>query len=590
MPITIKPFGPANATVMIVGEGPTRNDALAGHIFSGNSGKDLTKMLHEVGMLQTECYITSVCRQNIPGWDSKKYFIKHTKAYQVPKPEVTEGRELLLAEIASVKPNLIIALGELALWALTGESGITKWRGSILEMKFPAKPSPQACEFKPYKIIPTYAPEVVQRKYDWRFIAVQDLRRCEKESKFPDVNIPEYNFTIRPAFGETIRVLDNLLAIAQNLKANVRSGGVGVVDINPSDDPSENKPPQIDAQSVRIEGSQLILGGDIETRASHIACMGIAWNKTDAICIPFICVENHEGYWNEAEEIAIVQKLTELFKHPNVGWIFQNGIYDLQYFSRHWGVLPNMWMDTMLAHHTCWAGLPKGLDFISSLYCEYHRYWKDEGKEFHTSIKTPSDEEQYWVYNCKDCVTEYEAAFVILKVIKDLKQEEPYAFQMRQFPVVLRMMLRGVRIDRQRKNELAMELLEAIAPREQLINDIVGRPLNPKSPKQMQEFFYGELGLPKQINRKTKRPTTDSKALQALAHKEPLIAPLVQVIEEYRSLGVFLSTFIKAALDTDGRMRSSYNIAGTETYRWSSSKDAWGTGMNLQNIPKGTEE
>ena len=56
-----------------------------------------------------------------------------------------------------------------------------------------------------------------------------------------------------------------------------------------------------------------------------------------------------------------------------------------------------------------------------------------------------------------------------------------------------------------------------------------------------------------------------------------------------RSLGVFLSTFVNAPLDVDGRMRCSFNIAGTETYRFSSSKNAFGSGMNMQNIPKGGE-
>jgi len=52
---------------------------------------------------------------------------------------------------------------------------------------------------------------------------------------------------------------------------------------------------------------------------------------------------------------------------------------------------------------------------------------------------------------------------------------------------------------------------------------------------------------------------------------------------------VFLSTFIMMPLDQDSRMRCSYNICGTETYRFSSSKNAFGSGGNLQNLPKGDE-
>ena len=338
-----------------------------------------------------------------------------------------------------------------------------------------------------------------------------------------------------------------------------------------------------------IKDNKLILGGDIETRRGHISCFGISWSKLDAICIPFMWVENNEGYWSYEEERAILWKLHELFTHPNIGWIFQNGIYDLQYFAVRWGFIPEMWMDTMLAHHTCFAGLPKGLDFQSSIYCAYHRYWKDEGKEFHESVKSPSDEDQYWVYNCKDCVTEFENAEVLSPMIERMGQTGPYEFQMAQFMPVLRMMLRGVNVNVVRKEELTIELMDAIAERQAWLEEVVGHPLNPKSPKQMKEFFYDEVGLPTQKVRKTGKPTTNHEALETLAKKEPLIKPITDCISDLRSLGVFLSTFIKAPLGEDGRLRSSYNIAGTETFRWSSSKDAFGTGLNLQNISKGDE-
>lgn len=336
--------------------------------------------------------------------------------------------------------------------------------------------------------------------------------------------------------------------------------------------------------------NKLTLSGDVETRAGFIVCFGIGWSDTEAMSIPFICLEQPEGYWSYEEEVAIIEKLMQLFTHPNIEWIFQNGLYDYQYFAANWGFIPRIGMDTMLAQHTCFAGLPKGLDFLSSLYCEYHRYWKDEGKEFHSNIKTKDEETKYWVYNCKDCVATFEAARTLDKTIDALNLREPYQFQMSQFMPVLRMMLRGVRIDQEQKNALASKLFDAMYERETWMYEVLGKVLNPRSPKQMQEFFYGDLGLPVQKNRKTGKPTVDDDALQTLAKKEPLVRPVAEIIAEYRSIGVFLSTFVKAELSADGRARSSYNIAGAETYRWSSSKDAFGQGLNLQNLSKGTEK
>ena len=170
-------------------------------------------MLHEVGILQTEVYLTSVCRKNVVGWDSKKYFSKYTPANQHPVIEVIEGLEILRQEIIDVKPNLIISLGELSLWALTGQRGITKWRGSIMEASIFNEAGDGYCP----KIVPIYSPDAIARKYDWRFIAVQDLRRCEKESHFPEVKVPDYNFVVRPSFETVMKTLDELLKRADNM-------------------------------------------------------------------------------------------------------------------------------------------------------------------------------------------------------------------------------------------------------------------------------------------------------------------------------------------------------------------------------------
>jgi DNA polymerase-1 len=150
-------------------------------------------------------------------------------------------------------------------------------------------------------------------------------------------------------------------------------------------------------------------------------------------------------------------------------------------------------------------------------------------------------------------------------------------------------MLRGVRIDAKRRSEVAGELMEAISVRESLIHQIAGEPLNVGSPKQMKEFFYDSLNLTPILHKKTKKPTLDDNALTKLAEKNPLLHPLVSLISEKRSLGVFLSTFCLMPLDSDGRMRTSYNIAGTETFRFNSGENAFGNGGNLQNIPKGEE-
>lgn len=530
MPIT--PTGPLSADILIVGETPSANDAKAHKHFSGNSGHLLSGVLHEAGLKLTDCLLTTV--HDKPLWNIARLFTKYTPKTKTPNADLVIGIQKLEDLIEEVQPKLIIALGELALFALTGESGITKWRGSQLE-------------YKGIPLLPTFHPTVVMKKYDWKFLLQQDLKRAAKYKLWEK---PEYNFTIRPTFEQVMTRLDFFSHVA--------------------DAASENP---------------IYLSGDYETRCGHINTFGIGWSREDSICIPFMDVSKPDGYWTEYEEYEIVKAIRTLFKHPNIRWIWQNGSFDIQYAARFWQVVPRVDEDTMVMHHVCWAGLKKSLDFLSSLYCDYHVYWKEDSK-----IYDPTDagtEEKLWTYNCKDCVTTWEAAEVLRSLIPDLGLEEVWQVQHDRIIAACKMMFRGVKRDDRYQASLVFEVEEARRERQQWLEDMIGHPLNVKSPKQMKEFFYDELGLPTVINRKTKKPTTDDKALSTLAKKCPLVRSIVTVIQDLRSIGVATGTFINMSPDIDGRMRSSYNVAGTETYRYSSSTNAFGSGGNLQNLSKG---
>lgn len=529
--------GPLDADIMIVGEAPGAEEERRGLPFVGNSGEELTRMLHDAGIPRERCYLTNVAKHRPPGNDIGHFFLD--KKQKKPGPQILEGLNELVQEISIVKPNVVIALGNVPLWAFTTHRGITSWRGSVLSAQPP---------FPPVKVVPTYHPAGVLRQWDWRFIAVQDLRRALRESESPSLRYPNYQFILRPSFEATIRCLDDLIS--------------------------------------RASHEQIRLAGDLETRRSHIACLGIAWTPLDAICIPFMCVERPTGYWSPAEEFEIVTRVRTLFTHPNVELIGQNFLYDLQYIARYWGFAPKVKLDTMLAQHCAWPGLPKGLDFISSMYCEFHRYWKDDGKDWAPGVP----EEQLWNYNCIDCVTTLESSFALDTVLTKLGLRSQFDFQMEVFHTIFRVMLRGVAVDKTLRNSLAMELLSFIQLRHEKIKLLSGRTfLGPKggfSPKQLSGYFYDTLGLQEQKSRKTGKRTCDEDALVVLARREPLIRRLVYSIVEARSLASSLNV-VRTPLDVDGRSRCSYNPAGTVTFRFSSSENAFGSGTNLQNVTAG---
>lgn len=550
MPVQVRPEGPIPARIMIVGEAPGFEEELAGTPFVGQSGKELNKMLHEVGILRSECFVTNVCRVRPPGNDisafmpsTKKEVTKeHVKLRdRFVSPVIKEGFDLLWQEIQQVKPNVIVALGNVPLWALTGKWGITKWRGSFLRVDSAGSIAP--------KVIPTIHPAAVLRQWEQRSWVIRDLQRAATHMISPEFVEPLWNFRIRPTLPIVMECLNTLLA-------------------------------RLDS------GESFPFEFDLETRRGHIACIGVSWSLLDAICIPFMVAGSQAGsYWSEEEEGLIVHSLYKLLTHKNAQVRGQNLLYDSQYTFRHWHFIPRVTQDTMISHHVTFAALPKRLDFQSSLYCQHHVYWKDDGKEWDIRM----GEDQYWVYNATDCVRTRECAEVEKDNIKKFKLESVEEFQQKMFYPVLQTMIRGVRIDQEGRKAMQGELEGELASRDTYFKEVLGHTLNPRSTQQMQNLFYKDLVLPVQINRATGKPTLNDDALTKLAAKEPLIKPLIKNIQEYRSLGVFLSTFVNAPLDQDGRMRCSYNLCGTVVFRLSSSENAFGSGTNLQNIPKGTK-
>jgi len=332
----------------------------------------------------------------------------------------------------------------------------------------------------------------------------------------------------------------------------------------------------------------LVLSTDIETRAQHITCLGIAWSKLDAICIPFLSVDRPDGYWSQDDEAEIVYLLYRVLTHRNALVIGQNFIYDTQYILRHWGFVPRFGRDTMVAFHVCFPGMPKSLDHIASMTNEWYVYWKDDGKEWDKGAD--QDEDRYWTYNCEDCVRTYEADEVLQTVVDKMGLRGPHDFQQKLFYPVLRTMVRGVRIDKARQTAMRARLNHHAKECIQAIEQMVGWPLNPKSPKQMQKFFYEELGLPVQKKRGSIGPSCDDAALDTFRAKVPYLRPLVDAIKEFRSCETVAANALKAgAIGHDGRVHCSYNITGTTTFRFSSSTDAFGSGYNLQNITAGDE-
>ena len=214
-----------------------------------------------------------------------------------------------------------------------------------------------------------------------------------------------------------------------------------------------------------------------------------------------------------------------------------------------------------------------------------------------------SEPEVHQVYCGLDCAITFEVLEEVSALCGITAEEVPsepseswpstYNFERALQAPALDMMLRGFKIDQYERakgiERTERELTVVRAQLDLLANHVLtgtaaGPGLNPNSPKQLKDFFYARMKLPEiWISQKGERKLSLNREvlekLELYFHARPLIA----LILEARDLAKRLSV-LKTEVSSDGRMRTSYNIGGTNTGRWSSSSNAEGTGTNLQNI------
>ncbi|HET7856533.1 MAG TPA: UdgX family uracil-DNA binding protein [Gaiellaceae bacterium] len=117
--------GSAKAEVMFVGEQPGDQEDTAGKPFVGPAGQLLDRALDEAGIDRSLAYVTNVVKHF--KWQARG----KRRIHQKPNwAEITACRPWLDAELAVVKPRVLVALGATAAQALLGRDfRVTKHRG-----------------------------------------------------------------------------------------------------------------------------------------------------------------------------------------------------------------------------------------------------------------------------------------------------------------------------------------------------------------------------------------------------------------------------------------------------------------------------
>lgn len=206
-------------------------------------------------------------------------------------------------------------------------------------------------------------------------------------------------------------------------------------------------------------------------------------------------------------------------------------------------------------------------------------------KQYNTETYQPvHEQETLWVYNGLDVCLTYEILDALLPLLNE-NTSKIYKWEFASQSLALEMMIRGLRVDRQKVQELLKETEEEYQHYLGILNQIAeatwDAPLNPNSPAQLKEFFYTCMGIKPVMYRG--KVTTDRKAMEKIMEMNLYARPAAKLVLLLHDLNKILSV-LKTEIDPDGRMRCSYAVAGTETGRWSSSMSAFGSGTNMQNI------
>lgn len=192
-----------------------------------------------------------------------------------------------------------------------------------------------------------------------------------------------------------------------------------------------------------------------------------------------------------------------------------------------------------------------------------------------------------WVYNGLDTCVTLEVLEALLPQLDNLSSAV-YSFSRELQAPVLEINMRGLLVDLEERDKLCRKYEQQIEQVEQnlyrIIREGVGWDGMTKwnSPGQMGTLLYEVMGLPEQ-KQKGKR-TTNRDALEKLASQyfdaEPIINHALFLRDKIKKVQV-----LRTRVDPDGRLRTSVNIAGTDTGRFSSSFSEFGaSGGNLQNI------
>lgn len=315
--------------IVFVAPCPTQDDLVEKGAYRGYHGKLMASLMKEAGIDFETQEILYCVNQKAPSQDPMNLL-----SGKKLKDEYTNDLELLKNKLELLRPNIVVALGPVALYLLSNCMGIRAYRGAVL----PSSLVPNL------KVIGTYDPDSIRLDWSSRPVFVTDLRKALSESSYPDIRVKLRRIFVAESY-------DDLEEFA----------------------------------AAHLIGP-CTLSVDVETEARQIDCLAIAPQPEVTLVIPIFNHETKGHYFTLHEEIKVWLWVKSLLENRSHVKVFHNAVYDLSYFYHHGIYVNGLVEDTMLISHSLDPEMEKSLGFLGSIYLS-ESSWK-------TMNKRPKYEEQ----------------------------------------------------------------------------------------------------------------------------------------------------------------------------------------------------
>lgn len=324
-------LGRGNEGIVIVGDYTSPFDDKMLKPFSGPAGSILENSLHAAGLIRGDIYLTNVFKSKT----SRAGKLANTEFFDEGKKKFTElGLEhvaMLQTELNALEANVIVPAGNAAIQAISSLTSVAKYRGYVCV----------ADKLKGLrKMIPTHSPASTLRgSYVNRHMITADLQKALRESATPEIIRPDRKLIY--TFESCAEVLEWLDYVA----------------------------------------TQPVVCFDIEVINYEVASISFAPTPDLSIAVPIGATDDRPDGWAEDEELLIWRAIQRILGNPETTKVVQNGIFDIHFLLTRCGVeVRGPVHDTMIGHSVMFPELPKGLDFLGSIYCGAQKYWKDSVK------------------------------------------------------------------------------------------------------------------------------------------------------------------------------------------------------------------